>query len=121
MNKAVPLQVRDGARIELSGPVKEPTLANEQFDPFDKFKTGPDKYHYRALNIRPQNMRVRMAEGYETIEGSEYGDLILGKIPLEVHKTRIEKEEMKTKQRTTAAVDKFKEEAAAAGVKTFEY
>ena len=116
----VSLKVPDGARIKAGAPVKEPTLTNEQFDPFTKFKTEEDKYTYRALNSRPQNMRVRQAEGWETIEGSEYGDLILGKLPLQEHERRIQKEEMKTKARTHAAVDQFRSEADKLGVKTFE-
>lgn len=108
------------AKIEVVGAVKEPTLASDQFDPFARFKTDPDKYYYRALNIRPQNMRVRQSEGFETIPDSEYGDLVLARLPKEEHEKRLAKEDQKTVNRTRAAVDTFKQTAAAAGVKTFE-
>jgi hypothetical protein len=101
-------------------PVKEPTLAEAQFDPFTPYKTEPEKYSYRALNIRPQNMRTRQAEGWETIPGSEYGDLILGKLPLREMERRVKKEEKKIRDRTHAAADRFKQDAAEMGVKTFE-
>jgi len=101
-------------------PVKEPSLTEERFDPFTPFKTEPEKYSYRALNIRPQNMRTRIAEGWETIPGSEYGDLILGKLPKRELERREKKEEKKIFDRTHAAADRFKQDAAEMGVKTFE-
>ena len=114
------LFIPDG--VEIKGPnlVQEPSLSDERFDPFSEFKTDPDKYHYRALNIRPQNMRVRKAEGYETIAEAEFGDLVLGRVPLEVHNRRIAREEAKTKQQEKAAIERFKNEADNLGVKTFE-
>ncbi len=116
---STPLHMPDDTKIEVHD-VKSPSLAGGQFDPFDQFKTEPDKYYYRALNTRPQNMRVRQAEGYETIKGSEYGDLILGKLPLEEHNRRIAKEAVKIKRQETAAKERFKSEANDLGVKTFE-
>lgn len=114
------LVIDDDARIEVGEPVRKPALVNVQFDPFEPFKKEPDKFYYRALNIRPQNLRTRTAEGFETIAGSEYGDLVLGKIPLEEHKRRVDKEEKRNKLIKKAAADRFKTEAAAANVKTFE-
>ena len=114
------LQIRDGADIKVGEPMAKPSLTNDQFDPFKPFKTDEEHYSYRALNIRPQNMRTRLAEGWETIPESEYGDLILAKIPKGELDRRITKEEMKTKQRSHAAVDQFKVEAEKMGVKTFE-
>jgi hypothetical protein len=117
---SVPLVTPPNVKIEVLGPVKRPTMSDSQFDPFEPFKTEPDKYHYRALNIRPQNMRVRKAEGYETIPDSDYGDLVLGKIPKEEHDRRIAKEEAKTQRMHGVAVENFKQEAEKFGVKTFE-
>ena len=72
------------------------------------------------MNTRKQNMAVRKAEGDEVIPESEFGDLVLGKIPLDLHKRREQAEEVKTKRSTKAAVDQFKQEAAQLKVKTFE-
>jgi len=116
----VSLHVKDEKSIQVGEPVAKPSLCSDQFDPFKEFKTEPEKYAYRALNIRPQNMRTRLAEGWETIPETEFGDLILAKIPIGEHERRINKEEMKTKQRTHAAVDQFKVDAEKLGVKTFE-
>ena len=115
-----PLKVRDGAKISVGEPRGKPSLTSDQFDPFKPYKTDEEKYSYRALNIRPQNMRTRLAEGWETVPDSEYGDLILARLPKEELDRRIEKEETKTKKRTNAAVDQFKIEAEKMGVKTFE-
>ncbi len=116
----VSLQVPDNASVKVGEPVAKPTLLDAAFDPFSKFKTDEEKYEYRALNIRPQNMRVRQAEGWETIEGSDFGDLILGQLPKEEYNRRIAREEQKTRARTHAAVDQFRAEADRMGVKTFE-
>jgi hypothetical protein len=73
----------DGAQINVIGRVKEPSLGDANFDPFAKFKVDEHKYYYRALNVRPQNLRVREAQGFKTIPESEYGDLVLGRLPKE--------------------------------------
>lgn len=114
------LNMPDGTKISNPSPVKEPTLAEAAFDPFAEFKTDEENYHYRALNVRPHNMRERQAQGYETIPNSEYGDLILAKIPREVHEKREAKEARRTKERTDAVKTKYEEEAQKMGVKTFE-
>ena len=117
---SVPLHIPDGVEIKGPYPVAEPTLADEAFDPFAQYKTDPGNYHYRALNIRPQNMRERKAQGYETIPEAEFGDLVLGRIPREIHERRLAREEQKTKQQERAARERFKNEAETLGVKTFE-
>lgn len=110
----------DGARISNPKPVKEPTIASKQFDPFEPFKKDPEEYHYRALNIQPRNMRERKAQGYEMIPDTEFGDLVLGRIPKAEHERRIAKEESLGKRQTKAAAEQFKEQADKYGVKTFE-
>jgi hypothetical protein len=64
--------------------VRRPTLADKRFDPFEKFKTEPDKFHYRALNSKAHNISKKEAQGYETIGGSQFGDLVLGRIPKDI-------------------------------------
>lgn len=116
---SVPLNMPDDTKIEVS-PVKTPSLVDGKFDPFSQYKTEPDEYYYRAINIRPQNMRERKAQGYEVISGAEYGDLVLARLPLHEHERRIVKEQNKIKQQEDAAKERFKSEAAELGVKTFE-
>lgn len=113
------LEIPDNAVIEVHdcGVVN---LTSPEFDPFGKFKTDEERYHYRALNVRPQNLRERIAQGYETIPGSEFGDLILGQIPKEVHQRQVAHEEARTKAQQRSAVERFKADAAKLNVKTFE-
>jgi len=100
-------------------PQRRVSLTNAEFDPFTKHKTDPSMY-YRAINVRPHNLRKREAEGYKTIPGSEYGDLILAKLPKDVRKEREDYIKEKTKNQTRAAVDSFKESAGKSGVETYE-
>jgi hypothetical protein len=98
---------------------KRVSLTNPDFDPFTKFKTEPDMY-YRAINTRAHNLRKREAEGYKTIPGSEYGDLILAKLPKEIRVEREDYIKEKTKNQTRAAVEQFKETAGKSGVESYE-
>jgi hypothetical protein len=98
---------------------KRVSLTNPDFDPFTKFKTDPSMY-YRAINVKPHNVRKREAEGYKTIPGSEYGDLVLAKLPKEVRVEREDYIKEKTKGQTRAAVERFKEDSAKSGVKAYE-
>lgn len=98
---------------------KRVSLSNPDFDPFNKFKTEKGMY-YRAINTKPHNVRKREAEGYKTIPGSEYGDLILAKLPKDVRVEREDYIKEKTKGQTRAAVEKFKEDSAKSGVKAYE-
>jgi len=117
---SVPLHLPDDVVIGNPTPVAEPSLANPMFDPFSEFKTDEENFHYRALNTRKQNMAVRKAEGYETIPDAEFGDLVLGKIPREVHERRVTRDELKNKHAVQSAKESFKEKAKELGVKTFE-
>lgn len=99
---------------------KRVSLANPEFDPFKKHKTEPNKFHYRALNTRAHNIRKREAEGYQTIPGSEYGDLILGKLPKEIRKEREDYIKEKTEAQKQASVERFREEAERGGVESYE-
>jgi hypothetical protein len=98
---------------------KRVSLSNPEFDPFTKFKTEKGMY-YRAINTRPHNLRKREAEGYKTIPGSEYGDLVLAKLPKEIRTEREGYIKEKTLNQTRAAVDQFKESAEKSGIKTYE-
>jgi hypothetical protein len=99
--------------------VSRPTLANERFDPFNKFKTEPDKFHYRAINTRAHQLRRREAEGYQTIAGSEFGDLVLAKIPKEIKEQRAQAVIEKSDMQKEAGTARFKEDAERAGVETY--
>lgn len=101
-------------------PAARVSLANPQFDPFAKHKTDEKRFYYRAINTRPHNLRKREAEGYETIKGSEYGDLVLAKMPKDLRQERVEYVQEKTVQQHRATAEQFKEDAAKNGVKTFK-
>ena len=98
---------------------KRVSLGHPDFDPFTKFKTEKNMY-YRAINTRAHNLRKREAEGYKTIPGSEYGDLILAKLPKDVRTEREDYIKEKTINQTRAAVEQFKESAEKSGVKAYE-
>jgi len=112
-------EIPDNANIVVK-PILEPSLSNEQSDPFTKHKTEPDKFHYRALNKKAQNVSMKEAMGYKTIGGAAVGDLILAKIPRELYEARKKSVSEKTRRQTEAARDRFREEAARSGVKIFE-
>jgi len=117
--KSVGFAIPDGARISVS-PIMEPSLANSASDPFQKFKTEPEKFHYRALNKKPQNVSVREAMGYQTIGGSEFGDLVLAKIPKERRQMREEYHRAKANNQIKAASDSFRDKAKRDGFETFD-
>jgi len=100
--------------------VLRPSLASEKADPFKKFKTEPDKFYYRAINTRESNVRVREAQGYQTIGGSQFGDLVLAKIPMEQRVAQEAAIRAKNDAQREAAVEQFKEEAARHGVESYE-
>uniref|UniRef100_A0A6M3K8G9 Uncharacterized protein n=2 Tax=viral metagenome TaxID=1070528 RepID=A0A6M3K8G9_9ZZZZ len=121
VQEAVPAVFPDGTKIEVLGPVAPPTLTGAQFDPFEKFKKEPNKFHYRALNNRAHNLRKREAEGYELVQGAKpFGDLVLAKIPIENKKAREKKKSDRLSSMKRAVKAKFREEAAQHGVETFE-
>ncbi|HEY6019930.1 MAG TPA: hypothetical protein VIY48_08505 [Candidatus Paceibacterota bacterium] len=99
--------------------MKRVSLANPEFDPFKKYKTDP-KMYYRALNNRSHNITKREAEGYKLIPEAKYGDLVLGCMPKEIRQQREAYVKEKTQNQTTAAVERFKEEAERGGVETYE-
>lgn len=116
---AVELPIEDIRQISVTSR-RRVSMAKPEFDPFNKFKTDEAHFHYRALNKRPAMLNKREAEGYQTIPGSEYGDLILGRIPKEDYKERVTYKEERTKKQSKAAVEQFKDEAARAGMKPYE-
>ena len=77
-------------------------------------------FYYRAVNTRPHLLRKREAEGYQTIPGTEYGDLVLAKLPKDVRKEREDYAKEKTIRQTKAAVEQFKAEAEKSGMKPYE-
>lgn len=81
------LEFKDDAQVTVV-PIKEPSLAHPDTDPFAKFKKNPEKFHYRAINTRPHNLRKKEASGYQTVGGSEFGDLVLAKIPKDIYEQR---------------------------------
>jgi hypothetical protein len=98
-----------------------PSLATPEADPFAPFKVDTEHYHYRALNVRSHNIRVRKAEGYEIVPNApEFGDLVLGRLRKDVHEARANIKSTKIKNQRSAAVDTFRAEADRHGVKTFE-
>jgi hypothetical protein len=101
-------------------PSRMPTLASRESDPFTKYKTDEKNFAYRALNKKPMNLAEREAQGWETIPGSEYGDLILAKMPRDRKDSMNRQTQEKTKAQTQATTERFKEEAARSGVTTFE-
>lgn len=100
--------------------VLRPSLASEKADPFKKFKTEPDKFYYRAINTRESNVRVREAQGYQTIGGSQFGDLVLAKIPREQREAQEAAIRAKNEAQREAVIEQFKEEAARHGVESYE-
>lgn len=101
-------------------PRRRPSLADPQFDPFNKYKKEEDKFYYRAINTRPHLLRKREAEGYQPIKGSEYGDLVLARIPKEDREAREKYLKDKAKSQLRSARESFHEQAARHGVKTYE-
>lgn len=116
---AVELPIDDIRQISVASR-RRVSLASPDYDPFKKFKKDENKFYYRAVNTRPHLLRKREAEGYQTIPGSEYGDLVLAKLPKEVRKEREDYVKERTKNQTNAAVEQFKAEADVAGMKPFE-
>lgn len=117
--EAVGFEIPDGVRISVS-PVMEPSLANSASDPFQKFKTDPDRFHYRALNKKPQNVSIKEAMGYQPIGGSEFGDLVLAKIPKERRQMREQYHRTKAENQIKAAQDTFRDKAKRNGFETFD-
>jgi hypothetical protein len=101
-------------------PVRLPSLASRETDPFTRFKTDEKRFAYKAINTRPNLKRQREAEGWETIPGSEYGDLVLAKIPKSISEARTKMKQEKTERQTKAIREGFREEAARSGFETFE-
>lgn len=130
--KGVPRKQQDGGAVVSEKPIEEVlqrvsaaprkkmNLTNPKFDPFTKFKTDEKRFYYRALNTKPDNLSVREAEGFELIPEAKFGDLILGKLPRDVHEDMAADTQEKTERQTEAAVNQFKEDAARHGVETFE-
>lgn len=98
----------------------KPSLANAQFDPWKKFKTDPEHFYYRGIPTRPRERSMRESEGYIPITGSEFGDLVLAKLPIDMQQENVAEINDKTKRQEEAAVNQFREEAARHGVETFE-
>ena len=114
------IEVKDLDSVKALGRVKEPSLGDPNYDPFKQFKTEEDKYYYRALNVRPHNLRMREAQGFKTIPGTEYGDLVLGKMPRHIKESLDAKERKKATEMLAAPKNEFKQKAEDAGLKTFE-
>jgi hypothetical protein len=111
----------DGARVEVAGMVRPPSLASPQFDPFTKFKTEPEKFYYRGLNVNPKKLQKRKFEGYEIVSSeATYGDLVLGKLPLAMKEAKDRAKLQKTRDQQKAVNEGFHEAAERAGVKSFE-
>ena len=100
--------------------VLRPSLTNKKADPFGKYKTEPDKFYYRALNTKATNMRIREAQGYQPIGGSEFGDLVLAKLPKEQREMREQELRDKNKAQLEAVKEQFKEEGRKHGVEVYE-
>lgn len=122
-------EVKRGTEVELPiDDIREITvtsrrrvsLADPQYDPFKEHKKDENKFYYRAVNTRPHLLRKREAEGYQTIPGTEYGDLVLAKLPKDVRKEREDYAKEKTIRQTKAAVEQFKAEAEKSGMKPYE-
>lgn len=103
------IDVPENAQISVVS-VREPSLANPETDPFSKFKKNPEKFHYRALNIKTHNLRTKEASGYQTVSGSEFGDLVLARIPKEIYEARQKKREKKSEDRGKAIKDSFQDQ-----------
>jgi len=115
------LEVPDDTTVTMGGPVLRPTLANPMADPFRDYKTEQEKYHYRALNERAHNMRVRIAEGYSVVpEAPKFGDLVLARMPKSVNESKKKALAQKNVSQRSAAKNSFVSEAERVGVKTFD-
>ena len=101
--------------------VTPPSLMGKRFDPFTKYKTEEDKYHYRAVNIKPLVFSRRQADGYTKVSKSpQFGDLVLCRIPREIYEARAKLKERKTASMKRASIEEFKDKAREAGVKAYE-
>jgi hypothetical protein len=116
----------DNAKIESLGPVQVPTFSSAQFDPFGKFKTEPNKYHYRGLNTKEINLSRKQAAGYEVVTDPEkggsvkFGDLVLGRIDKGLYEARMKKSDDKARSMARSVKKKTESELQEAGFKTFE-
>jgi hypothetical protein len=116
----------DDARIENLGRVQPPTLANASFDPFSKYKTDPDRYHYRALHTQPMNLSRKQAAGYDIVTDEEkggsvqFGDLVLGRIDKGLYDARTENDVKKAKSMTKNVKKQTESQLHEQGFKTFE-
>lgn len=113
------VELPDNASISIT-PGLMPALTNPASDPFTKFKTDQEHFAYRAINVRPNLRREREVQGWQPIPGSEFGDLVLAKIPKDIDRKIKNAQEAKTIRQTDAVKNSFKEQAAKSGVKTFE-
>lgn len=119
--KAQPLEIPDDAVVEVGNDRARRSLAPDPdkgtYDPFEKYKTDPDKYFYYAVNGKAALLREeRVRQGFELIPEAVHGDLVLGRMPIEQHKKMIAKEEEKSKAQLRAPKEQYIEEARRLGV-----
>jgi hypothetical protein len=116
----------DKAKISNLGPVQPPTLANTMFDPFEKYKTDQNRYHYRALQVNPQNLSRKQAAGYEIVrdeekgESVQFGDLVLGRMDKGLYDARTAKDLEKAKRAVKGVKKTTEHQLHEQGFKTFE-
>ena len=105
------LELPDDAEVLAGPPVKIPTLADAQFDPFNKWKTDPQNYYYRALSSREKNINKRKAMGYEIVSpDATHGSLILGRLPRELKDARDKANTAKAESQSKVVAEGFKEQ-----------
>jgi len=106
------LEVPDDAEVKAGPPIRVPTLANPQFDPFSKWKTDPTNYYYRGLSTREKNMNKRKAMGYEVVSpDATHGSLILGRLPRHVKEARDSANIAKAESQSKSVATEYREQS----------
>lgn len=112
--KATPMEIPDEASLEVGNDRSRQTLAPSPerggYDPFEKFKTNPEKYYYYAVNNKPLMRDERTRQGFELIPEATCGDLVLARMPIERHKDMVKREQDKAKKQLRAPKQAYKEE-----------
>lgn len=104
------LELPDDAEVKVGDPVRIPTLASPEFDPFNKWKTDPQHYYYRGLSMREKNINKRKAMGYEIVSpDATHGTLILGRLPREIKEARDKANVTKAESQSKSVAEHYQE------------
>jgi hypothetical protein len=118
--KAVSLKLSDDADIQVGSDRSRISLCPDPekgtYDPFDQYKTEPEKYFYYAVNVDKKARIERETQGFELIPDAVFGDLILARMPNEKHEKMLKKEQQKAKAQLRAPKAAYREEMKSMGL-----